>query len=228
MAAETDDRFSQRLMTRAWIQLLWFATVFLPGLGLGQGLVWVDSKSAAVSQAVAEGKKVLLLAGRHTCGNCNYTQNTLCEMTSPAIRQVIEQGYVPWFCDVDRSTEWYAYATGLGSFTLPLLCCIDPNKPGAYLDRTTGIQNAEAFHARLSSHLPVPDLRIAGCGYAAGRFLISLPPLAAGTTNHVERSADLDQWTVVGTVIGTGSTASWSEPVSSGSGPAFFRVRVNP
>jgi hypothetical protein len=228
MASETDDRFPHRFMTRAWIPLLCFATVFLPGLGFGQGLVWVDSKSAAVSQALAEGKKVLLLAGRHTCGNCNYTQNTLCEMTSPAIRQVIEQGYVPWFCDVDLSTEWYAYASGLGSFTLPLLCCIDPNKPSAYLDRTTGIQNPEVFHARLSSHLPAPDLRIAGCGHAAGRFSISLPALAAGTTNFVERSADLQQWTVVGTVVGTGGGVLWSEAAHSESGPVFYRVRLNP
>lgn len=84
---------------------------------------------------------------------------TVCEQTSPPIKSLIEQDYIPWYSNVDNSTEWYTYASGLGSFTLPLICIIDPNDSNNYLNRTTGVQNANDFYARLLSHNPTyPDL----------------------------------------------------------------------
>ncbi len=112
-------------------------------------MVWETSKANAVSKAQSQGKKILLLAGRNSCGNTTYMRDTVAESTSPSIKSFIQSNFIPWFCDVDSSTEYYAYASGLGSFTLPLICCIDPKDSSNYLDRTTGTQNAADFYARL-------------------------------------------------------------------------------
>jgi len=75
---------------------------------------------------------------------------TVCELTSPPIKRLIEQHYIPWYCDVDISTEWYyPYAYGLGSVPLPFISIIDPADSGNFLDRTTGLQDANDFYARL-------------------------------------------------------------------------------
>jgi hypothetical protein len=112
-------------------------------------LVWQTSKETAVSMAKDQGKYVLFLGGRGICANCEHMRYTVCESTSPPIKDLIEESYIPWYCDVDYSTEWNDYASGLGSFTLPLICIIDPNDSDTYLDRTTGIQDAQVFYSRL-------------------------------------------------------------------------------
>lgn len=121
-----------------------FETAACPG-----ALVWETSRAAAITLAVAQGKRVLMVAGRDTCPNTMYMKNTVCETTSPAIKQLILDHYVPWYCNVDTSTEWYPYANGLGTFTLPLICIIDPAQPDAYVDRTTAVQYPQAFYDRL-------------------------------------------------------------------------------
>lgn len=74
---------------------------------------------------------------------------TVCESATPPVKELIEEHYTPWYCDVDTSTEWYTYASGLGSFTLPLIAVIDPVAPNTYLNRTTGRFSAADFYARL-------------------------------------------------------------------------------
>ncbi len=93
---------------------------------------------------------------------------TVCELNSPAIKSLIEQSYVPWYSHVDQSNEWTAYASGLGGFTLPMICVIDPNDSGNYLDRTTGVQNADTFYARLQSHITSYKLNIVKSGTGSG------------------------------------------------------------
>lgn len=112
-------------------------------------LVWQTSKSAAIETAKREGKKIVLVAGRDTCGNCAYMRNTVFESISPPIRCLLEQQFVLWYCNVDASTEYYAYSGGLGGFTLPLISVIDPDNPDVYLDRTTSIQTPDEFYSRL-------------------------------------------------------------------------------
>ncbi|MCP4114726.1 MAG: SUMF1/EgtB/PvdO family nonheme iron enzyme [Desulfobacteraceae bacterium] len=99
--------------------------------------------------ALTQGKKILLIGGRETCGNCQYMKYTACESISPPIKSLIEQSFIPWFCDVDNSDEWHAYASGSGSYTLPLICVIDPENGDAHQDRTTGIQDIQDFYTRL-------------------------------------------------------------------------------
>jgi hypothetical protein len=127
--------------------------VFAGSSAFADNLVWQTSKTAAISLAKSQGKKILLLAGRETCGNCKYMKYTLCESASPPIKSLIGQYFVPWFSDVDNSTEWYPYSSGLGSFSLPLISVIDPNDSDAYLDRTTGVQDADVFCNRLLKYI---------------------------------------------------------------------------
>ncbi len=112
-------------------------------------LVWQTSKSEAISVAEKERKKILMLAGRETCGNCEYMRNTVFESTSPPIKSMIQGNFVPWFCDFDSSTEHHIYESGLGNYYLPLICSIDPDDSDNYLDRTTGTQSPEEFYSRL-------------------------------------------------------------------------------
>jgi hypothetical protein len=79
--------------------------------------------------------------------------DVVCELNDPPIKTTILENYVPWFCHVDQSTEWYPYATGLGSFYLPLICRIDPHNPDEYLDRSTSIQYPEPFYNRLLTEI---------------------------------------------------------------------------
>ena len=119
-------------------------------------IVWKTTRAQAVAAAQASGKKILLMAGRESCGHCQNMKYTVCEL--PDIRPIIDANYVGWFCVVDTSTEWQAYASGLGSFTTPLICVIDPSDPLNYLDRTTSSQDAAVFKARLLSHVSAPGV----------------------------------------------------------------------
>jgi len=137
------------MKTYTWPIVLMIMVSLWSGSGIASTkLVWQTSKETVVSMAKAQGKHILLLGGRETCDNCEYMLS-VCESTSPPIKDLIEQSFIPWFCFVDYSTEWYDYASGLGTFTLPLICIIDPNDSETYLDRTTGIQDIQVFYLRL-------------------------------------------------------------------------------
>ncbi|QTA83687.1 dockerin domain-containing protein [Desulfonema limicola] len=78
-------------------------------------------------------------------------RGTVCELETPPIKNMILDNFIPWFCDVygETASEYYPYASGLGGFTMPMICCIDPNDIDNYLDRTTNIQYPDEFYARL-------------------------------------------------------------------------------
>jgi hypothetical protein len=130
--------------------------------GLGQSLTWVNSKAQAVSLAQSQNKLILLLAGRPTCPHCIYMRGTVCETNSPDIKGTIQQNYIPWFCNMESSTEWVPYAGGLGSFGLPLICCINPTNANAFLDRTTGERPVQQFYNRLQSHVQTNSVVVPG------------------------------------------------------------------
>jgi hypothetical protein len=132
------------------------------GSRMAYALLWYTSKETAVSVAKAQGKPILLLAGRvvllgglQNCSNCEYMINTVFESTSPPIKALIEEKYILWYSDADTSQEWWVYAYDLleYGFTLPLICIIDPNHSGTYLDRTTGAlqyyPDYQPFYSRL-------------------------------------------------------------------------------
>ncbi len=112
-------------------------------------LTWTRSLSNAFDAAQSQSKLVLLLVGRNTCMNTLYMRDTVCELSNPPIKTYIQEHYVPWFANVDSDTDWYSFGNGLDSYVLPIICRINPNDPSHYLDRTTGIQDAVTFYARL-------------------------------------------------------------------------------
>lgn len=143
--------FEQVNNSSAFTEWMYVDDIGVSGNGESEEIVWVASKSEAVSMALAQGKSILLMAGRPTCPNCQYMKSTVCESNDPPIRDAILSGFIPWFCDVDESDEWHPYASGLGPVTLPLICRIDPGNPDQYLDRSTGVQEDNEFYDRLRS-----------------------------------------------------------------------------
>jgi len=119
-------------------------------------LTWQTSKANAISLAQRDGKLILLVAGRDTCGNTNHTRDTLVKTTSPPINTLLQERFVLWYANVDSSSEYSAYSQGLGSYTLPLIATIDPNDSDNYLDRTTNVQEPNAFYARLEQLTQAP------------------------------------------------------------------------
>jgi hypothetical protein len=215
-------------MTRS-VKAVWLAW-FIICLGLSTAspasLTWLESKSDAVSAAKSQGKLVLLLAGRHTCGNCQYMLNTVCESLSPPVKALIQDRYVPWYCDVDSQAEWHPYASGLGSFTLPLICCINPNATNPYLDRTTATQTAQNFYDRLLAAVRIngPSIQVS---LAHGLASLMITNLTVGITNRVERSFDLSDrggWTIVSTFVSPATATNWTEICDGGCPQAFYRV----
>ena len=168
----------------------------MPLEGSAAPLVWQTTRAEAVEAARNSGKLILLLAGRETCGNCQYMKNTVCE--TPSVRQVIDANYVCWFCPVDNSAEWYPYATGLGSFTLPLMCVIDPEPPPSTLDRSTATQSVSVFQNRLSSHLPTNAIAVTLLRTTSSRLRWSTE---SQLQYRVLKSEDLIQWDFVGGVV---------------------------
>ncbi len=190
----------------------------MPLAGSAAPLVWQANRAEAVEAARNSGKLILLLAGRATCGNCQYMRYTVCETTS--VRQRIDANYVCWFCPVDDSTEWYPYASGLGPFTLPLICVIDPGAATQYLDRSTATQSVSVFQSRLSSHLPTNTI-------AVTLLRTTSSQLRWSTESHLQyrvlKSEDMRQWDFVGAVVsGSGSAVEFED--SSTGNRCFYRV----
>ncbi len=154
-------------------------------------LVWETSKADAVAKAKSEGKKILLVAGRMTCSNTAYMRNTVCESFYPPIRPLIEEHFVPWYSDVDISSEHSSYAAGLSGM-LPYICVIDPDHSEYRMDGTTSVQPVAEFHSRLTRII------------SAGEMLLSVTPFqqvvspSAGTTtfNIANLLTDPMNWTV--------------------------------
>ena len=139
------------MLNVAFISLLILPCIFLSAaITYGAPLNWCKSKAKALSIAQSEGKIILLIAGRDTCGNTKHMRN-ICETNIP-LHTLIEQHFVHWYCDLDSSKEWYIYEKGLsGSWDLPLICCINPSDIVKILDRSTGTQTPTVFLNRLQS-----------------------------------------------------------------------------
>jgi hypothetical protein len=179
-------------------------------------LVWQTSRATAVSMATTQGKHILLFAGRESCSNCQYMKYTACESTSPAIKDLIEKSFIPWFSDVDNSTEWGVYADGLGGFALPLICVIDLQDSDSYLDRTTGVQDLQVFYSRL--------LQYTTCTLSISpSFHVCNDSSHTGTINVTASSSNCS-WTAL-------SNASWititAGDAGTGNGTVSYSVSEN-
>jgi len=128
--------------------LLLLSCAFLrTGPAQAASLVWSTSREQARASALSQGKLILLLAGRPTCDDCTYMKYQACEAAN--VRPVIDEVYVPWFANIDYSTEWQRYAVNLGNFALPLICMIDPATTNTWLFRQTGLCTSSTLESRL-------------------------------------------------------------------------------
>jgi len=131
---------------RSW--LLWaMAPAVMAGwltvTSYGAPLTWLESLQEARSHALVQGKLVLLMAGRPTCSVCTYMKQSICE--SAQVRPIIDDAFVPWFANMDFSSDYVPYAAELGNFSLPLTCVIDPHTTNQWLLRLTGPYSAETY-----------------------------------------------------------------------------------
>lgn len=118
-----------------------------------QELQWLNNRDDAMAAARSAGKWVVLLAGRDSCDSCYYMKTVVAESVEPPVKALITQYFVLWYSPIDNSTECLAYTDGLGtSWTLPLICVIDPAQPNKYVDRSVGIQMSATFYQRLLGH----------------------------------------------------------------------------
>jgi hypothetical protein len=216
-----------RLLSLLVVALLWSCLADVSAAGT---LVWHADRASAVQAARLEGKRILLVAGRHTCGNCNYMRNTVCELADPPVRALLAAEYVTWFCDVDASTEWRAYTAGLCGFTLPLICRLDADAPTQFLDRTTGIQPGAAFYPRLLAPVqqPVRAPRFVELQVTEGAVRLTVTNLTFGLTHQFERTTVLGgggAWTPVGSFTAWSRGTNWVGAGALGSG-GFYRLSV--
>jgi len=120
-------------------------------------LDWYTDKEAAVSAALSQNKRLIMVAGRDTCGNTNYMRETVFETSSPPIKATILNHFIVWFCHVDQSNDWHPYSGGLGSFSLPLIAFIEPQIPNGYLKRTTGSILPDEFITYIDLIMAIPE-----------------------------------------------------------------------
>jgi hypothetical protein len=97
----------------------------------------------ARSNALAQGKLILLMAGRPSCSVCAYMKQSICE--SAEVRPLIDEVFVPWFANMDFSPDYLPYGADLGAFSLPMTCVVDPHTTNAWLLRVTGPYTAETY-----------------------------------------------------------------------------------
>lgn len=104
---------------------------------------FVTTKAEAVGQAMRENKRILLVRGRETCGNTRAT--LFSSIPSASVKALVDAGYVLWYSNCDEQQDASSYAAGLGPYTLPLVCILDPQDMSSYVARTTGYQSAAAL-----------------------------------------------------------------------------------
>ncbi len=109
---------------------------------------WVRSRADALSAAAESGKRILMICGRDTCSNTSHLRNTVCE--DAEVRPLLASNFVLWYCNCDNDYDDYRYyAGGLGGYSLPLVCVINPETADEYVERSTGFMDKAAFLAFL-------------------------------------------------------------------------------
>jgi len=115
-------------------------------------LVWLKSRDAAIASARAQGKCIFMLCGRETCGSTIGTRDYSCE--EEEVREALGD-FVLWFCNCDtQSDDFMMYVYDKVSFSLPLVCLINPSDPQKYIVRKFGYQTASGVLSILKAANP--------------------------------------------------------------------------
>lgn len=213
--------------------VLVFGLVASFSISQAQPLTWIDSQDQALSLATNQGKMILLLAGRPGCDECDYMHDTVCESVTPPVKALIQEGYVPWYCNMNNSSEWAPYATDLTSFTLPMICIINPTNAAVYVDRSFNIQLAKTFYPRLLNQagFQMTNAHINSISVSNGVARIEVSNLIFGATNDLERSVDPQlpgRWISATNFVSLSRTNIMEDPVDPGFDRVFYRIKSVP
>ena len=130
-----------------------------------QDLVYVGTQAQAIAKAKAEGKMILTEFGRVRCSDCSGMESRFRGM-APLLKQWILASYIWWQVDIDTNSEYLPYAAGLNGSTLPIMCFVDPAKPGKYMARYNGLIGASTFLGYVESqaikNLPLVVVNLPG------------------------------------------------------------------
>jgi hypothetical protein len=175
------------------------------------------TRAQAMQMALAQGKLVLLVAGRADCGECiDFDHNAL-----PAVEPVIDEVFVYWHCARDGGcNELAPYVTDLGStIPLPVIVMIepDPGLPnGRVLKRLTGNQASSTFlgylrQAIIKTELPMAINLTAGVPVTTSSFIVQ------GTTKWTSVPLASTQYKLNGSgwVSSTAAGNTWNAPLSA-------------
>jgi hypothetical protein len=201
-----------------------------------QDLVYETTQAAAIARANYEGKMILTDFGRPDCSDCSGMESRF-QGIAPPLKQWILASCVLWTADIDTSTEWQPYASGLGSFGLPLMCFVDPAKPGTWTARYNGLIAASTFLVYIQSqaiqNLPLVVDNLPGVpltNLVNGSFIVNgLARTNAAFSGSISNAAiTAVMWRLNGTgpfqaAIGT---TVWSAPVTLPSGTNTFESYV--
>ena len=196
---------------------LWSCALLLTVSGRAESLVWLSSLADARASALNQDKLILLMAGSPACSHCIYMETVVCEAAN--VRPIIDEIYVPWFSDLGYATDYQPYASGLGSWSYPLSCMIDPRTEGVWLLRQNGSYAAQTFEgflrtaARLYPPRPtnlVDQQVINDPHYAVkGHLWTNTEPVAVWYRVHAGTNAASSYTQAAGTVDWTASLAPY-------------------
>lgn len=107
-------------------------------------LRWFTDKRSAMAQARREGKLVLMVAGRDTCGVTNHMRKQVIQQAD--VQAVLRDKFVLWYSNVDHASDYQTYLRGVsGSFRLPVMAVIAPQDSERYIDRSFGSEKKDVF-----------------------------------------------------------------------------------
>ena len=116
---------------------------------------WYTVKSVALDSARKQGKQVLLVWGRTTCGN---TQGVMRRLSEGQLKYIVNNNYILWFSDCDKyrrfSDEVSDYLANMEArIELPAICIIDTYDVKVGHGLTTGPKYVDELLALLNQYV---------------------------------------------------------------------------
>ena len=133
------------------LTLVLFAATYICAADEDEGLKWYEERTEAFAAAKKENKNVLLFWGNNSCGSCIGTKLRL---NQTALKEIVDESFIPWFCDADRSRQADDYTALYFAISYPLICIIDPNDSIVPLSYSIGSASVEKLRIMLTENLP--------------------------------------------------------------------------
>lgn len=119
------------------------AATMLPQAAYAQGVQWQTDPPAAMQQAIATGRPVLMKFTAEWCGYCRKMEQTT--FSDPATAEMVHRDFVPLLIDADEHAD---IARQLKVSGLPAIVIVAPDMQ--ILERITGYQTSQKLLPKLS------------------------------------------------------------------------------